>query len=210
MGLLKVAVITVVVGVIPMMLTSETSIAAERDADEVALKQRTAAFVEAVNMGDAKQVAEFWTDEGEYTSGDGVAIRGKVDLQHAYQVHFKKIGVPKVSHDIDGVRFLSRDVAKVEGGFESNPPNETEVRLAGFSMLYVRQDDVWRIASLQEWSRATTLRDLDWLIGEWTAKTATNTLTPKGGDTFRFRSTSRTLNGKALPDVGPITVKRAK
>jgi hypothetical protein len=42
------------------------------------------------------------------------------------------------------------------------------------------------------------------------AMTATNTLTPKGKDSFTFRSTGRTLNGEELPDVGPITVKRAK
>jgi uncharacterized protein (TIGR02246 family) len=152
-----------------------SSNAAERQADEAALKQRTADFVDAVESGDAKEVAGFWTDEGEYTAGDGVTIRGTVDLEEAYRGHFKEAGKPKVCHEIDGIRFLSRDTAVVEGTFESAYAKEKEPKRAGFSILYVREDDVWGIAVLREWSRETTLGDLDWLVGEWSAKT-------KGGE----------------------------
>jgi uncharacterized protein (TIGR02246 family) len=148
-----------------------SSFAAERQADEAALKQRTAAFVDAVESGDAKEVAGFWTDEGEYTGGDGVTVGGATDLEEAYRAHFKEAGRPKVSHEIDAIRFLSRDTAVVEGAFESAYAKEKEPKRAGFSILYVREDGgLWRFAVLREWSRQTTLRDLGWLIGEWSAK----------------------------------------
>ena len=152
-----------------------SSNAAERQADEAALKQRTADFADAVELGDAKEVVGFWTDEGEYTAGGGVTIRGTVDLEEAYRGHFKEVGKPKVCHEIDGIRFLSRDTAVVEGTFESAYAKEKEPKRAGVSILYVREGVVWGIAVLREWSRETTLGDLGWLIGEWSAKT-------KGGE----------------------------
>ena len=160
----------VINGLLAMCLVTSAG-AGERQADEAALKQRTAAFVAAVKSGDAKAVAGFWTDEGEYTGGDGVTVRGAANLEEAYRGHFKEAGKPQVCHEIDGIRFLSRDTAVVEGTFESASAKEKEPKRAGFSILYVREDGVWRIAVLREWSRQTTLRDLGWLIGEWSAKT---------------------------------------
>lgn len=156
--------------VLAMSLVASSQ-AAERKADEAALKKCTAMFVEAVKSADAKKVVGFWTDEGEYSGGDGVTIRSKGDLEEAYRAHFQEAGSPKVSHEIDGIRFLSRDAAVVEGTFESTYANQKEPKRAGFSILYVREEGVWRIAVLREWSRQTTLRDLGWLIGEWSAKT---------------------------------------
>ena len=147
-----------------------TPCAAERQADEAALRQRTAAFVESVESGNATEVAGFWTDQGEYTGGDGITLRGAVDLEAAYRKHFKEAGIPKVSHETDGIRFLSRDTAVVEGTFESTYAEQKELKIARFSILYVREDGLWRMAELRESSRQTTLRDLGWLIGEWSAK----------------------------------------
>lgn len=270
-----------------------SSYAADRQADEVALKQQTAAFVKAVESADAREVADFWTDEGEYSAEDGVTIRGAADLEKAYQTHFQKIGKPNVSHEIDDVRFLSRDTAVVEGTFESTSARRKKPKRAGFSAIYVREDGHWRIAVLREESRQTTLRDLGWLIGKWSAKTeggainttyrwsddetvitmefsvmttedtmsgreviardpatgairswvfvggsigeglwsregktwvvnsrglsvggeemtATNIYKPKGQDSFTYESVNRTLDGEELPDIAPVTVKRAK
>jgi uncharacterized protein (TIGR02246 family) len=167
----RLAVISVLCSGVLSMSIVGSSYAADREADEAALKQRTAVFVEAVKSGDAKKVAGFWTDEGEYAGGDGVTIRGTGDLEEAYRAHFKEAGSPKVSHEIDGIRFLSRDTAVVEGAFESTYAKQKERKRAGFSTLFVREDGQWRIAVLREWSRQTTLRDLGWLIGEWSAKT---------------------------------------
>ena len=270
------------------------SFADDREVDDSALKQQTAAFVEAVNSGTAETVAGFWTEGGEYSGGDGVTVRGRDELEDAYRTHFKEAGIPTVSHEIDTIRFLSRDTAVAEGTFESTYAEQKEPNTASFSILYVREEDSWRIAVLREFSRETALRDLGWLIGEWSAKsedgqvntayrwskdksvitmnfgvtaageetgtgiqviardpatgalrswvfqgggigegewsregekwvirsiglsasgeamTATNIYTPKAPDAFTYESSNRTLNGEALPDIGPITVNRTK
>jgi len=59
------------------------SFADDREADESALTQQTAAFVQAVNSGTAETVAGFWTEGGEYPGGDGVTIRGTGELETA-------------------------------------------------------------------------------------------------------------------------------
>jgi hypothetical protein len=57
-----------------------------------------------------------------------------------------------------------------EGSFESTSAEQKELKIASFSILYIREEDSWRIAELREFSRVPTLRDLAWLIGEWSAK----------------------------------------
>ena len=99
-----------------------------------------------------------------------MTIRGMGELEEAYRTHFNEAGIPKVSHEIDEVRFLSRDTAVVEGTFESTYAEQKEPKSASFSIVYVREDGLWRMAVLRESSRQTTLRDLGWLIGEWSAK----------------------------------------
>ena len=144
--------------------------AAERDADDKAVRHRTAEFVQALESGVAKDIAGFWTSEGEYVGGDGVSVRGREALEAAYRSTMTDGGKPSVSCEIEAIRFLSRDTAVVDGLFESADEEAEEHHAAGFSILYVREDGQWRIAVLREWSRETTLADLDWLIGDWTTK----------------------------------------
>lgn len=153
-----------------MSAASARANAAERAADDAAVRQRTEQFVKAVESGVAKDIAGFWTSAGEYVGGDGVPIRGQESLEAAYQSLIPEGGTLTVSHEIEAVRFLSRDTAVVDGVFESQRGEEKESNTAGFSILYAREDNQWRIAVLREWSRETTLSDLGWLIGTWSLK----------------------------------------
>ena len=141
--------------------------AAERDADDAAVRQKTEQFVQALESGVAADIAACWTSEGEYVGSDGDSIRGQESLKAAYTSSIAEDGKPTISHQIEAVRFLSRDTAVVNGVFESTHGEEKEPNRAGFSILYVREDGQWQIAVLRESPRETTLRDLDWLIGTW-------------------------------------------
>ena len=144
--------------------------AAERAADDKAVRQRTEEIVQALESGVADDIAACWTSEGEYVGSDGDPIRGQESLKAAYETSIAEGGKPTVSHQIEAVRFLSRDSAVVNGVFESIRGEEKEPNAAGFSILYVREDGQWQIAVLRESPRETTLRDLDWLIGTWSVK----------------------------------------
>jgi len=144
----------------------------KRKADEEAIRKLSAEFTRALASGDAKALAGLWTDEGEYVSDDGTTVRGRPALQAAYAKFFIKNPKVKVEATIDSIRFVSRDSA-IEEGVAKLRKEKGEVSDASrYSTLYVREDGQWRIAVLREWpDEGATLRDLDWIIGTWAAKT---------------------------------------
>ena len=141
--------------------------AAEGEADDAAVRQRTDEFVQTLESGVAADIASFWTSGGEYVGSDGVSIRRQESLKTAYESSIAEGGKPTVSHQIEAVRFLSRDTAVVNGVFESIHGEEKEPNTAGFSILYVREDGQWQIAVLRESSRrddAPRPRLADWHV----------------------------------------------
>jgi uncharacterized protein (TIGR02246 family) len=144
----------------------------DRKADEEAIRKATDDLGAALSKGDAKQLANLWTEEGEYIAEKGMSIQGREALEKAYTEYFAKDPKAKVDLSIDSVRFVSRDSAIVEGHARSQKGDAKLPTSSRFSMLRVREGGAWPIALFREWpDEGTTLGDLDWLIGTWTAKT---------------------------------------
>jgi uncharacterized protein (TIGR02246 family) len=145
---------------------------AERKADEEAVRTASAELSAAVERGDAKALANLWTEEGEYIGGDGTTIRGRSAIETAYARHFAKDPRIKLELSIDSIRFVSRDSAIVEGHAQSQKGKANQPSSSRYSLLRVRENGNWLIAVLREWpDEGITLRDMDWLIGTWTART---------------------------------------
>jgi uncharacterized protein (TIGR02246 family) len=144
----------------------------KRDADRDAVRQASAEFVKALEKGDAKALAALWTEEGEYTSADGMTLRGRDAIEAAYAKFFAK--KPNLQLEIvpESVRFPSRDSAVEEGYAKRAKGKAGEPTTSRYSTLYVRENGKWLLAILREWpDEGLGLRDLDWLVGTWTAKT---------------------------------------
>jgi uncharacterized protein (TIGR02246 family) len=143
---------------------------AQRPADEAAIREASQALARAFEKGDAKAVAAFWTEEGEYVDEGDKAVRGRAALEKAYADFFANRPELKVESKTDSVRFLSKDTAVEEGTFtvraKDAPPDSSR-----YSSMYARQDGQWRIAMLREWNDESAdrpgLKDLAWLVGEW-------------------------------------------
>jgi uncharacterized protein (TIGR02246 family) len=144
----------------------------KRNADEEAIRKLSAEFTRALVKGDAKAVAGMWTEGGEYVADDGTTVRGRPALEAAYATFFAEALPVKAEATIDSIRFVSRDSA-IEEGVAKVRKGKGEGPVANrYSILYVREDGRWHIALLREWPHeGVTLRDLDWLIGTWVAKT---------------------------------------
>jgi len=141
---------------------------ADRDAVSAALKD----FVKSFEKGDASALASLWTDEGEYVADDGATLHGRAALKDGYTQFFKKTSDAKLEVTIESVRFISHDSAVVEGsarihkGAKAGEPTSSRI-----SALYAREDGKWLLALLREWpDNGAALRDVDWLIGSWEAK----------------------------------------
>jgi uncharacterized protein (TIGR02246 family) len=145
---------------------------AKRKADEEAIRKASGELSAAIEKGDAKPLANLFTEEGEYIGGNGTTIRGRSAIEEAYAQHFAKDPRTKVDLRIDSIRFVARDSAIVEGHARSQKGKADQPASSRYSALHVRENGQWPIAVLREWpEEGITLRDMEWLIGTWTAKT---------------------------------------
>jgi uncharacterized protein (TIGR02246 family) len=143
----------------------------KRPEDDAAVRKATAEFALAVEKGDARAVAAFWTEEGEYIGEDGTTLRGRAEIEATYARQFAKKKKTKVDLHIESVRFPSKDTAIEEGYAKSYKDGSELPTCSRFSLMYARESGKWLIALLREWpDEGVALRDLDWLIGSWEAK----------------------------------------
>jgi uncharacterized protein (TIGR02246 family) len=148
----------------------EKAKAADRQADRDAIRAMVGQFRDAFQKGDAAAAAAFMTAEAEIIPDEGDALKGRDAIQKAYAEFFKKTSRPKVTLDVDSLRFTSRDTAIEDGSMTVVHDGESPVTHR-YHILYVREDGKWLISVVKEWPAETTdLDDLDWLIGSWSAK----------------------------------------
>lgn len=142
-------------------------------AAEAGLKKTTAAFMAAFNAGDAKAIAALWTDNAEMIEADGDVIRGRGAIEKAYAEAFK--ARPKATATVEhgSVRFLGATAAIAEGVMTVTAPGVAEPDVTKFSAVIVREGEEWKLASVRSTvpdPQAGSLEDLEWLVGDWTAK----------------------------------------
>jgi uncharacterized protein (TIGR02246 family) len=143
----------------------------KRADDDAAIRKNAADFIKAVEKGDAKTVAAFWTEDGEYIDSDGATIRGRADIEKAYAKSFGKKTKTKVEIHIESIRFPSKDTAIEEGYAKLYRDSSAVPTCSRYSVLHVREGGKWLMAVLREWpDEGVSLRDLDWLIGTWESK----------------------------------------
>lgn len=143
-------------------------------AEVAAVRKTAAAFARAFNAGDARAVAAFWTKDGEFIGADGQPVRGRDEIEKGYVEFFKKNPKARVEVEIASVRLLGRQTALEEGTLKLTLPGEKEPGVSRYSVLHVREDDGWRMASVREWlpdpQEQVSLKDVEWLLGSWTAR----------------------------------------
>ncbi|HEY2786094.1 MAG TPA: SgcJ/EcaC family oxidoreductase [Fimbriiglobus sp.] len=174
-----------------------------RQADRDAIRAMMGQFKEAFQKGDAAAAAGHMTAEAEIISDEGTALKGREAIQKAYAEYFAKGNKPKITIDIDSVRFTSRDTA-IEDGHMTVAREGESAETNRYQVLYAREDGKWLISVIKEWPAETTsgLDDLDWLIGTWTAKgkngEITNTYEWFGNKGFIKASVSVHAKGKTF------------
>jgi len=139
-----------------------------------AVRRQTAEFAAAFNKGDAKTTAAFWMTDGEFIGPDGHTLRGRRAIEKGYAAFFKKN--PKASLELhpESVRLFGHHAAVQVGSLTLRLPGDKKPAQSRYSVLHVRDEDGWHMASVREWrpdpAELVSLRDLEWLIGEWQGK----------------------------------------
>jgi uncharacterized protein (TIGR02246 family) len=143
-------------------------------AEMAAVRKTADAYTRAFNAGDSKALASFWAKNAEYVGPDGETIRGRDDLEKSYAEFFKKNPKATIEVEIASVRLLGRHTALEEGSLKLRLPGDREPGVSRYSVLHIREDDGWKMASVREWvpdpDELVTLQDVAWLQGDWLAK----------------------------------------
>jgi uncharacterized protein (TIGR02246 family) len=148
------------------------AISAETAAEENSLTNNAKAFIDAFEKGDAKAVAAFWAEDGDYVDVDGRHLQGRSAIENAFKDFFAENKGLKLRIDINSVRFLTPDTAIEDGTTSVIPPDNTLPSQARYSNVHVKKDGQWVLQSVRETPYTPPgnyehLRGLEWAIGEW-------------------------------------------
>jgi uncharacterized protein (TIGR02246 family) len=146
--------------------------AAEANSDVAAIRAGVKSYVEAYNRGDAKAVAEHWSDAGQWVSPDGEKFTGKEAIAKALGQMFEDRQGVTISVDDPEIRLITDDVAVEEGTVHvaspDGPPSSST-----YQAIHVKKNGKWKLNSVRETevvelpAPSGALQDLAWLVGEW-------------------------------------------
>jgi ketosteroid isomerase-like protein len=138
--------------------------------DSAGLAKTAKEYLAALQRGDSKQIASFWTSDGTYVDETGRSFK----VRELFAPGGTSPGSIRPHTEIKnvGVRFVTADVALEEGDCETESAGGTSPMQGRFVALWVRQNNTWKLENLQEWrvqakAAPTSLTVLEPLVGEW-------------------------------------------
>jgi uncharacterized protein (TIGR02246 family) len=148
------------------------AMSAETPAQEDALMNNAKAFVDAFEKGDAKTVAAFWAEDGDYVDVNGRHLQGRSAIENAFKDFFAEKKGLKLRIDVNSVRFLTPDMAIEDGTTTVIPPDGAPPSQVRYTNVHVKKDGLWVLQSVREAPYTPPgnyehLRGLEWAIGEW-------------------------------------------
>lgn len=148
-----------------------SSLEPDRAADRAAIDKLKQSLAQAFAEGDSAKIAALLTEGAELVPEDAPAQRGRQDIEQAFKRFFRDPeNKAKLEFEPDELRFISRDAA-TEAGHIKITKGQSAPRIQQYSLLMVREDGKWLMASIKEWdSDEAELKELGWLIGSWEAK----------------------------------------
>jgi uncharacterized protein (TIGR02246 family) len=164
--------------------------------DEKPIRDAVEGFQKLYSGGDAAALAGLFVDDATVVDPDGKATKGKAAVAQMYTDAFKESPGLKLEAKVDEVRFLTAEVARVEGHSKlSSTTGAADDDFTKFSALLVQRDGGWRIAEIREYAAPAAdiapyerLRDLEWMVGDWIDESDNN----------RVRSTVRWADNKSF------------
>jgi len=149
--------------------------------EQKAVADTIGAFAKAYGTADAKALAEFFTDDVVVTDPEGVETRGKKAVAEMYAGAFQENPGLKLESEVAEVRFITPDVARVEGQSRLSSVKGDASEFTRFSSLLVRKDGKWQAAEIREFTAPAEdvapyerLRELEWMVGHWVDDSGNN------------------------------------
>jgi uncharacterized protein (TIGR02246 family) len=149
--------------------------------EEKAIQKVRLAYLKAFNAGDAKALAGFWAEDGEFVDAEGRSFRGRGAIAREFAAFFAESKGLTLDVTMDSLRFVAPGVALETGSSHVTRVSDGVSSSAAYNMVLTRKDGQWQFASVREIpskqsSNYDRLRDLEWLVGDWMAKNGGRTL----------------------------------
>ncbi len=149
--------------------------AAPANPQEVPLRELHAAFVKAYNAADSQALANLFAEDAAVIDSAGDATRGRGEIAAMYAASFQEAKGLKLESTIETIRFLTPDVAQMEGqAILSGGGAGDATQSVKFATLLVRRDGRWRLAEVRDYPMPTEeltaydhLKELEWMVGDW-------------------------------------------
>ena len=148
--------ITTFVALILSTLTtgSRAETTAENSPEKTAVVAIDRAFEAAYLKGDAKAIADCFTEDAHYTSDNGRTFDGRKAIEENIRGAFAKNKGAKLAIALDSIRLLSPDVL-LEMGSTTVTAKGGETNGALYTAVYVKKDGKWKISQHLHPSRPT-------------------------------------------------------
>jgi uncharacterized protein (TIGR02246 family) len=143
--------------------------------DEKAIRANATAYAKAFNAGDARAVAALWAPQGEYVEISGQCFQGRGAIEKELASYFAENKALKIEITPDSLRFVGLGIALESGHVKVTRVADGAVNTCGYSIVHSKLDGRWLLASVRETQQQTPsnyerLKELEWLVGKWSAK----------------------------------------
>ncbi len=130
------------------------------------------AFTEAFNRRDVAALLKLFADDCDLTEADGTAIHGLKELEAELKESFEDDPDERISVSVDSLIQVTPDVIIEEGKTTFFPDGKTLTAETDYQATHVKKGDRWLMTRVRSFNRVVlspydTLRDLEWLVGDW-------------------------------------------
>jgi uncharacterized protein (TIGR02246 family) len=151
--------------------------------EAAAITKQIADYVKAYNAGDAKALAQYFTDDAEYTDENGQLTQSRSDIEQLLTDTFAENKGAKLDMQADAVRPLGTDVFQERGETTVTSP-DGQKRSSSYAAIYGKKNGKWLITSMIEYPMADPtpsehLSQLAWMVGSWKDRGGENSVETK-------------------------------
>jgi uncharacterized protein (TIGR02246 family) len=174
------------------------------------------AFARAYGAPDVNALMALFTDDANVVDSAGEATRGKQAIGEMYASSFEENPDLNIEPKVDEVRFVTPDVARVEGQTRLSTDKGEATEFSRFSSLVVKKDGKWLVTEIREYpepvedvSSYDRLKELEWMVGDWVdesaAVKATSTVRWADNQSFLIRTYQVEVKGDK-PTSGTVFI----
>src|SRR6476620_11784578 len=120
--------------------------AADRSADEAAIRANIEQFVTAYHAHDAKEVAALFTPDGQIEDKDGNVTEGREAIAQVFAGLFAEAPQKRIEVFVDSIRLIGPDLAVEVGTTKETPAPNEPAEYDRYTVLHVKRDSKWQMA----------------------------------------------------------------